>query len=164
LIGQYAQGNEPSHHVAYMYNYVGQGWKAQELVHQIRKEMFTAEKNGICGNDDCGQMSAWYVFSSMGFYPVNPAEGIYVLGTPLFAKTQLSLPQGKEFTILAPEVSDKNIYIQKVELNGKVLDRSYIFHKEVINGGELKFVMGPKPNKNWSVHTRNFPPSMTSLN
>jgi predicted alpha-1,2-mannosidase len=161
LIGQYAQGNEPSHHVAYMYNYVGQGWKTQELVHRIRKEMFTAEANGICGNDDCGQMSAWYVFSSVGFYPVNPVEGIYVFGTPLFKETVLSLSKGMDFRVVAPNVSDENIYIQKVFLNGKELNRSFIYHKEVIDGGELKFEMGAQPNTQWATNSADFPPSMT---
>lgn len=163
LIGQYAQGNEPSHHVVYMYNYIGQGWKTQKLVHRIRKELFTAKTNGICGNDDCGQMSAWYVLSSVGFYPVNPAEGIYVLGTPMFSKTTLDLGHGKSFTVLAPEVSDDNYYIQSVRLNGKELNRSYIFHKEIMNGGILEFKMGATPNKEWCSSPASYPPSMTPL-
>lgn len=147
LIGQYAHGNEPSHHITYMYAYVGQQWKTAEKVRQIYDEMYTDQPDGLSGNEDCGQMSAWYIMSTMGFYPVNPANGDYVFGSPLFDKVEIKLPAGKSFTVIAENNSDKNIYIQSVELNGESYDRSYISHEAIMAGGTLKFVMGPEPNK-----------------
>lgn len=161
LIGQYAHGNEPSHHIAYMYNYVGQAWKTQERVNEILRVMYDDDPEGICGNEDCGQMSAWYVLSSMGFYPVNAAEGIYVIGSPLFEEVTIPLADDNSFKVTANEVSETNIYIQSASLNGVPLNRSYIYHKEIIAGGQLVFEMGPAPNKELWTETSAFPPSMS---
>ena len=144
LIGQYAHGNEPSHHVAYLYTYAGQPWKTQELIRKILKEQYMNKPDGLSGNDDCGQMSAWYIFSSLGFYPVNPAEGKYIFGTPAFRKAVIHL-KGKDFSIEAPNLSDSNKYIQKIELNGEVLMGNAITHQQIMAGGRLVFTMGPTP-------------------
>lgn len=147
LIGQYAHGNEPSHHVAYLFNYGGAPWKTQERVHQIMTTLYSNKPDGLCGNEDMGQMSAWYVFSALGFYPVNPADGNYVFGTPLFVEVSIKLPNGKTFTVTARNLSDQNIYIQKVLLNGKEIDRGYISHQQILEGGTLEFQMGNKHGK-----------------
>ena len=141
LIGQYAQGNEPSHHVAYLYNYIGQPHKTQFYVSKILTELYSNSPDGLCGNEDCGQMSAWYVFSAMGFYPVNPVEGKYQLGTPLFEKVTIKTGPEKRFVITANKESEKHIYVKKVILNGKTLDRNWITHEEIMNGGTLEFVL-----------------------
>ena len=141
FIGQYAHGNEPSHHIAYLYNYIGQPHKAQYYVHKILTELYNSTPEGLCGNEDCGQMSAWYVFSAMGFYPVNPVEAKYQLGTPLFDKVTLSVGPEKKFVILAERENNQAIYVKEVYLNGKKLDRTWIHHDEIMKGGELKFVM-----------------------
>lgn len=141
MIGQYAQGNEPSHHVAYLFNYIGQPHKTQFYVNKILTELYTAAPDGLCGNEDCGQMSAWYVFSAMGFYPVNPVEGKYQLGTPLFEKVTIKTGPEKRFVITANQESGKHIYVKKVLLNGKPLDRTWITHEEIMNGGTLEFVL-----------------------
>ena len=146
LIGQYAHGNEPGHHTTYLYAYAGQQWKTAEKVRYILSEMYNANTDGVSGNEDCGQMSAWYIFSSLGFYPVFPANGAYVLGSPLFDKASIQLPGNKTFTVEAVNNSPKNIYIQRVELNGKIHDQSYIFHTDILKGGTLKIFMGNKPN------------------
>jgi putative alpha-1,2-mannosidase len=151
LVGQYAQGNEPSHHIAYLYNYAGQPWKTQEIVHRICREHYSNQTDGLCGNEDCGQMSAWYVFSAMGFYPVNPAAGTYQLGTPLLDKVSIRLENGKTFTIMAKDVSDQNVYVQSVALNGKPYHKTWITHTDLLKGGTLQFTMGSKPNQHWSI-------------
>ncbi|WP_068472220.1 GH92 family glycosyl hydrolase [Saccharicrinis aurantiacus] len=164
MIGQYAHGNEPSHHIAYMYNYIGQAWKTQELVHQIMREQYPNSPDGISGNEDMGQMSAWYVLSGLGFYPVNPTDGNFIIGTPLFAKSCINLQGNKQFVISTENHSDKNFYIQSASLNGKELNRSYISYEEIMNGGELHFVMGNKPNKEWASEVNSRPPSVSNLN
>ena len=146
LIGQYAHGNEPSHHMAYLYNFVNKPYKTQSLVHQILTELYTNTPDGISGNEDCGQMSAWYIFSSLGFYPVTPASNQYVIGTPLFPKATINLESGKHFTVVANFISEKNKYIASARLNGKPLDRTYIRHDEIINGGTLVFEMTSTPS------------------
>ena len=151
LIGQYAHGNEPSHHITYMYAYVGQQWKTAEKVREICTTLYSDQPDGLSGNEDCGQMSAWYILSSMGFYPVNPANGYYVFGSPLFDHAEISLPEGKTFTIETENNSAENIYIQSVELNGEAYERSYISHEAIVNGGSLKFVMGSEPNRNFGT-------------
>ena len=145
FIGQYAHGNEPSHHIAYLYNYVGQPHKTQLYVNKILTGLYHNTPDGLCGNEDCGQMSAWYVFSAMGFYPVNPVEGKYQLGAPLFDKITLSTGPEKKFVITANKESDGHIYVQEVYLNEKKLDRTWITHEEIMNGGELKFVLSTRP-------------------
>ncbi len=157
LIGQYAHGNEPSHHVAYLYTYSGQQWKTAEKVRYIMKEFYLANTDGIIGNEDCGQMSAWYIFSSLGFYPVFPASETYVIGSPLFNKASINLDNGKKFTVEAINNSPANIYIQSLSLNGKRYDKTYILHRDIMNGGLLKIVMGSKPNYNFGKLQANRP-------
>lgn len=141
MIGQYAQGNEPSHHVAYLFNYIGQPHKTQFYVNKILTELYSNAPDGLCGNEDCGQMSAWYVFSAMGFYPVNPVEGKYQLGTPLFEKVVIKTGPEKKFVITANKENEKYIYVKKVLLNGEPLNRTWITHDEIMNGGTLEFVL-----------------------
>ncbi|NCC09686.1 MAG: glycoside hydrolase family 92 protein [Bacteroidia bacterium] len=149
MIGQYAHGNEPSHHVIYLFNAVDQPWKTQKYVAQVMHELYKNAPAGLCGNEDCGQMSAWYIFSAMGFYPVNPVSGQYEIGTPLFPETKLHLDNGKTFTVIAKQVSTTNIYIQSVTLNGKPYNQSYITHEQIMNGSTLVFEMGPQPGPVW---------------
>ena len=149
MIGQYVHGNEPSHHVIYLYNKVRQPWKAQKYAAQVMHELYFNAPAGLCGNEDCGQMSAWYVFSAMGFYPVNPVSGEYEIGTPLFPEIRLNLSNGKTFTVLAPNVSRENIYIQSVTVNGQPYDKSYITHQQIMDGATVEFVMGNQPGKIW---------------
>lgn len=159
LIGQYAHGNEPSHATVYLYSYAGQQYKTAKLVHQINTTMYTDQPDGICGNEDAGQMSAWYIFSSMGFYPVNAANGMYVFGSPLFEEVTIEIPGDKKFTIKAEGVSDENIYIQSAILNGKPHLKTFITHKEIIAGGELVFEMGATPNKEYGNRLEDRPQS-----
>jgi predicted alpha-1,2-mannosidase len=147
IIGGYVHGNEPSHHVAYLYNYTDQPWKTQERIRMILKKQYGATPDGLGGNDDCGQMSAWYIYSSMGFYPVTPASGEYQLGSPAVDKAVIELENGKSFTIEARNQSDKNVYVQKAILNDVELKRLYITQEDILKGGTLQFIMGPKPNK-----------------
>ena len=149
LIGQYAHGNEPSHHITYMYAYAGQQWKTAEKVRYIMDEFYKDTPDGIIGNEDCGQMSAWYILSSMGFYQMNPADGVFVFGSPRFDKMSVKVRGGKTFTVEAENNSKENIYIQKVFLNGKPYKKTYITYDDIINGSTLKFVMGKKPNKSF---------------
>lgn len=151
LIGQYAQGNEPSHHIAYMYNYVGQPWKTQKFSNQILTTLYDNTVNGICGDEDTGQMSAWYVFSSMGFYPMNPVSQKYDIGSPLFDEVIIKLGKGLNFTISASNLSKENIYIQSAQLNGNPLDHPFVDYNDIISGGKLEFVMGDKPNLKWGI-------------
>jgi predicted alpha-1,2-mannosidase len=159
LIGQYAHGNEPSHATAYLYAYAGEQYKTAQRVHQINTEFYTDKKDGIVGNEDCGQMSAWYIFSSMGFYPVNSTSGMYVFGSPLFEEVILSLPENKSFVVKAKYVSDKNIYIKSVTLNGQPYDKSYVTHRDIVSGGELVFIMDSIPNKTFGLSKINRPES-----
>ncbi|MGL4852815.1 MAG: GH92 family glycosyl hydrolase, partial [Phocaeicola sp.] len=149
MIGQYAHGNEPSHHVIYLYNRVGEPWKTQQYAAQVMHELYRNTPDGLCGNEDCGQMSAWYIFSAMGFYPVDPATGDYEIGTPLFPELTLQLPNHKTFKVLANGVSLENIYIQSVKLNGKPFASSSLTHNQILEGGVLEFEMGNKPGKVW---------------
>ena len=147
LIGQYAHGNEPSHHMAYLYNYVGKAWKTQELVHQIMGEMYGIEPDGLSGNEDCGQMSAWYVMSAMGLYPVTPGTDVYVLGTPAFSSLNLNLENGNVFQVVANNLNEDNYYVQSVYYNDELWVKSYITHDMIMSGGKLVFNMDEKPNK-----------------
>ena len=147
LIGQYAHGNEPSHHVIYLYNYVGQPWKTAQRVREAMNTQYHANVDGICGNEDVGQMSAWYILSAMGFYQVEPAGGRYVLGSPLFDKVSMKVGAGKTFTVVAKNNSSENIYIQKAKLNGKDYPYSYIDFKDIQKGGTLELTMGNQPSK-----------------
>ena len=147
LIGQYAHGNEPSHHISHMYNYVGQSWKTQELTNEIMSELYFNDPNGLAGNEDCGQMSAWYVLNAMGFYSFCPGEPIYSIGRPVFDKVEINLPNGKVFTVIATNNSGKNRYIQSAKLNGETLTTAFFTHDNIVNGGTLEFEMGANPNK-----------------
>ena len=144
MIGQYAHGNEPSHHVAYLYNYTDSPWKTQKYVSEIMHELYKNTPDGLCGNEDCGQMSAWYVMSAMGFYPVNPVSGKYMIGTPMFPKMKIKFADNKIFTIFAENLSRENCYIKSVRLNGRILDSPFIKHADIIKGGVLEFVMTDK--------------------
>ncbi len=145
LIGQYAHGNEPSHHVAYLYALAGKPWKTQKLVHEICQAEYQDKIDGLCGNDDCGQMSAWYIFSSLGFYPVNPCGGEFVLGAPQLPGATISLPDGKKFIIKTENFSTENNYVQSVKLNGKEYAKTTISYGDIMKGGELNFSMGKDP-------------------
>ena len=148
FIGQYAHGNEPSHHIAYLYDYAGQPWKSQYYTNRIVNDLYSSKPSGYSGNEDCGQMSAWYIFSSMGFYPVNPANNVYVFGSPQLNSAVIKLSKGKKFEIITHERSDENIYIQKILLNGKPYKKIYIKYQDIIIGGKIEFFMGSKPNRN----------------
>lgn len=149
LIGQYAHGNEPSHHIAYMFNKANQPWRTQYWVRKILDTQYSTLSNGLSGNEDAGQMSAWYVLSSLGIYPMNPASGEYQIGSPIFDEATIKTSSNTEFTIVTLNNSDKNMYIQSVKLNDKELNRTYITHNELISGGKLELEMGAEPNKNW---------------
>ena len=160
LIGQYAHGNEPSHHTTYMYAYAGEQYKIPKNVRYITTNLYSDKPDGLSGNEDCGQMSSWYIFSSMGFYPVNPSNGAYVFGSPLFDQVDLNLGNGKSLKIIAENNSDTNIYIQEVTLNGAEHKYSYITHKDIVNGGVLRFVMGSTPNLNFGKDLKYRPKSI----
>lgn len=147
LIGQYAHGNEPSHHVAYLYAYAGQQWKTAEKVRFIMDEFYTDKPDGLIGNEDCGQMSAWYLMSAMGLYQMNPADGVFVFGSPRFKRIEMKVHDGQTFVVEAPDNSPENIYIKKVYLNGRPYDKSYITYQDIVNGGTLTFIMDKRPNK-----------------
>lgn len=152
MTGQYAHGNEPSHHVIYMYNYAGRPDKAAPLLRKMLNEMYLDQPDGLSGNEDVGQMSAWYILSSVGLYQVDPVGGRFVIGSPLFDKATVNVGGGKTFTVVAKNNSDKNIYVQSARLNGKTLKNSYVGFNDIRHGGTLELVMGPKPSK-WATTT-----------
>ena len=156
----YWHGNEPGHHIAYLFAYAGEPWKTQKWVHDIINREYFTTPDGLSGNDDAGQMSSWLVFSMVGFYPVCPGMPYYVIGSPSFEESVITLENGKKFTIEAKGASEKNIYIQSATLNGQPYDKSYILHKDIMNGGILSFVMGDTPNKEWASATGSLPPSL----
>ena len=158
LIGQYAHGNEPSHHIAYLYGYARMPWKTQEIVRKILDTLYSTGVDGLCGNEDCGQMSAWYVFSSLGIYPFCPGTPVYILASPIWRKAIIHLPGGKDFVIEAIDTSKENIYVQEVYLNEEPLNRMWLWHSEIINGGTLTFQMGNKPNESLGVSFETLPP------
>lgn len=161
LIGWYAHGNEPSHHVAYLYSYAGQPWRTQARLKQIMDTQYADRPDGLAGNDDVGQMSAWYVFTALGFYPVAPGSGEYILGRPFLPKTAMRLPNGKTFTIVADGLDDRHTYVGSVSLNGKPLQRTFLRHDEILAGGELRFSMQAEPNKDWPGQGAQAPYSMS---
>ncbi|WP_164261678.1 GH92 family glycosyl hydrolase [Stenotrophomonas maltophilia] len=161
LIGWYAHGNEPSHHVAYLYSYAGQPWRTQARLKQIMDTQYADRPDGLAGNDDVGQMSAWYVFTALGFYPVAPGSGEYILGRPFLPRTAMRLPNGKTFTIVADGLDDKHTYVGNVSLNGKPLQRTFLRHDEILAGGELRFTMQAEPNKDWPGQGAQAPYSMS---
>lgn len=150
-IGQYVHGNQPSHHVAYLYNYAGQPWKTQYRARQVTEQLYRPGAGGLCGNEDMGSLSSWYVLSAMGFYPVTPGNPVYEIGSPLFGKIKLETENGSTFTVIAQNNSPENKYIQEATLNGAPLNRTWISHEEIVTGGVLEFEMGPKPNKKWGT-------------
>lgn len=152
MTGQYAHGNEPSHHVIYMYNYAGRPDKAAPMLRKMLNEMYLDQPDGLSGNEDVGQMSAWYILSSVGLYQVDPVGGRFVIGSPLFDKVTVNVGGGKTFTVVAKNNSDKNIYVQSARLNGKTLKNSYVDFNDIRHGGTLELVMGPKPSK-WATTT-----------
>jgi predicted alpha-1,2-mannosidase len=160
LIGQYVHGDEPSHHIAYLYAYAGQQWKTAEKVNYILNNFYFNNPDGISGNEDCGQMSAWYIFSSLGFYPVFPANGAYVLGSPLFNKATIKLAGNRNFTVTAKNLTKANIYIQSAMLNGKAYTKTFISHQDIVNGGSLVLTMGKTPNLSFGSKTADRPKSV----
>jgi predicted alpha-1,2-mannosidase len=143
IIGGYVHGNEPSHHVAYLYNWTDKPWKTQERVRMILRKQYGSAPDGLGGNDDCGQMSAWYIFTALGFYPVAPGDERYSLGSPAVNSAAIHLENGKTFSIETVNQGDKNVYVKKVTLNGQTLNRLYITHREIMEGGKLVFYMSP---------------------
>ena len=160
LIGQYAHGNEPSHHMAYLYNYVGKPEKTQRYVGRIMEDLYTTQPDGLSGNEDCGQMSAWYVFSAMGFYPVTPAADDYTMGRPIFPKVTMNLENGRQFVVEAKNLDEENHYVEKVTLNGKKWDKSYLPHKTIMQGGKMTFYMASEPGKAFGKGRENLPQSL----
>ena len=161
LVGNFAQGNEPGFHIPYLYNYVGEPWKTQRRLRDIMKVWYNAGPLGICGDEDGGALSSWYVLSAMGFYPVCPGRPVYDIGSPIFEETRIALENGKVFTVIAQDVSAKNKYIQRAELNGKTWTRPWFEHSDLINGGTLILQMGSRPNKAWGSTPEAAPPSMS---
>lgn len=151
LLGLYAQGTEPSHHIAYLYDYAGAPWKTQSHIRDIIDSLYTDTPEGLCGNDNCGQLSAWYVFSAMGMYPVNPAEGAYIIGSPYFEKVSIDAGGERPFTLNAKNVSATSKYIQSATLNGNPLNRVYVTHNEILQGAEVVFDMGDNPSMTWGT-------------
>ena len=158
-MGQYAHGNQPVQHAIYLYNYVGQPWKAQYHTRNVMNKLYNSGPEGYCGDEDNGQTSAWYVFTALGFYPVCPGTPYYILASPSFPSFTLNLESGKKFTVKARNASQRNIYIQSATLNGKPYTRNYITHQDIVNGGVMKFVMGDKPNKEWGTAAEDCPPT-----
>ncbi|MBC6998910.1 GH92 family glycosyl hydrolase [Cytophaga sp. FL35] len=159
-IGQYVHGNQPSHHVAYLYNYAGQPWKTQQKARQVMNEFYRTGPGGLCGNEDMGSLSSWYVLSAMGIYPMTPGSTVYTIGSPIFEEVELNLPEGKSFNIKTINNSLENQYIQSAKLNGKPFNQTFIDHSVITKGGTLEFVMGAKPNKSWG--SKKAPPSMSN--
>jgi predicted alpha-1,2-mannosidase len=157
LIGQYAHGNEPSHHIAYLYTYVGKPWKTAEKIRYILDSLYSSKPNGICGNEDVGQMSAWYVLSALGFYQVNPANGVFVFGSPVMDEVTLNPGLGKAFHIIVTHNGKKNKYIQHIMLNGKPYDKTFILYRDIMAGGEMVIDMGPAPSPAWGVQPPTWP-------
>lgn len=161
LIGQYIHGNEPSHHLAYLYDYAGVPWRTQARLKQIVDSQYRPAPDGLVGNDDLGQMSAWFIFTSLGFYPVAPGSNQYVIGRPFVDRATLHLPNGKTLTVVADNLSDANVYVKSVTLNGKPLHRTYLWHSELMQGGELHFVMSTKDAAIWSTQPEEVPYSIS---
>jgi predicted alpha-1,2-mannosidase len=157
LIGQYAHGNEPSHHITYLYTYAGQPWKTAEKVRYILDSFYTDKPDGLIGNEDVGQMSAWYVLSSIGLYQVHPARGLFVFGSPLMDEVSLQLPKQKSFHIVVNDNSNTNKYIQHITLDGRPYTKSYITYNDIMKGGELVIQMGATPSKTWGVNPSDRP-------
>lgn len=158
LIGQYVQGNEPAQQIPYFYNYVSAPWKAQDMVRTVVDSLYTDQPDGLPGNEDVGQMSAWYIFSSLGFYPANPANGVYIIGSPVFDEASIHMKEGRTLTVVANGVSSENRFIQSATLNGEAYDKSFITYEDIMSGGTLRFEMGSEPNREWAVSEDAKPP------
>jgi len=154
FIGQYAHGNEPSHHIVYLYDFTNEPWKAQFYSAKIMNELYNDQQSGYSGNEDCGQMSAWYIFSSMGFYPINPANGVYCFGSPQLKNVTINLANGNQFKVIANNAGGDNTYIQKIVLNGKPYQKNFITHNDIVSGGTLEFFMGKTPNKKMAAYEK----------
>ncbi len=163
-MGQYAHGNQPIQHMTYLYNYVGEPWKTQYRVRDIMNKLYTNNPDGLCGDEDNGQTSAWYVFSALGFYPVCPGSNQYIIGSPLFKKSTLKLENGKTFMINAPENNSENIYISNLKLNNKDYTKNFLNHSDIINGGIIDMIMSNEPNKQRGTKPIDFPYSMSNDN
>ena len=166
-MGQYAHGNQPIQHMPYLYNYAGAAYKTQQRIHEITTQLYHSGINdgkGLCGDEDNGQTSSWYIFSALGFYPICPGSGEYIIGTPMFEKASINLENGKHFHITAEGVSPENYYIQSATLNGEEFNRSFITHEEIMAGGKLHFVMGPKPCTSWASDSRPYSLSTADVN
>ena len=161
-MGQYAHGNQPIQHMPYLYNYAGEPWKTQYHVRNIMKKLYSANPDGLCGDEDNGQTSAWYVFSALGMYPVAPATDQYVLGSPLFKKATISLQNGKTFTIVASENNANNVYVSSAKLNNVGYTKNFLNYGDVMKGGTLNLMMSSKPNKSKGITDSDFPYSMTN--
>jgi predicted alpha-1,2-mannosidase len=161
-MGNYAHGNQPIQHMIYLYNYAGEPWKTQYHVRDVLKKLYNYTPDGYCGDEDNGQTSAWYVFSALGFYPVTPGTDQYVFGSPLFRKAEITFENGKKLVIEAPENNEENVYINKITLNGKTLDRNFIRHVELNTGGNLVFSMGNEPDRNRGTDKNGYPYSMST--
>ena len=157
---EYWHGNEPGHQTAYMYAYGGTPWKSQKHIHSIIREEYGTGPGGLSGNEDAGQMSAWLVFSQMGFYPVCPGTPYYIIGTPSFDEVKIQLNSGETFAIVAENLSEVAPYIQSAILNGEEMDRAWLSHEEILKGGELRFVMGETPNVEWGASIESLPPNV----
>jgi predicted alpha-1,2-mannosidase len=157
LIGQYAHGNEPSHHITYLYAYVGEPWKTADKVRYILDSLYSDRSDGLCGNEDVGQMSAWYIFSALGFYPVNPSNGLYVFGSPVVNRAIIELENGRSLEINVKNNNGKNKYIQRISFNRKPFTRTHISHEEIMKGGVLQIDMGNQPSKTWGVNKKDRP-------
>ena len=162
LIGWYAHGNEPSHHIAYLYDYAGAPWKTQQRLKQIMDSQYHTRPDGLVGNDDLGQMSAWYIFTALGFYPVTPASDEYAIGRPFVPKAVIHLPNGHDFSVVADQLDDAHPYVGTVTLNGKPLQRVYLHHAEILAGGELHFSMQAEPNRSWGAESSARPTAMSA--
>ena len=150
-MGEYWHGNEPSHHIIFLYDYAGQPWKTQKLAHEVNNTQYGSRPNSLCGNDDCGQMSSWYIFNALGFYPVAPGSNTYAIGSPALRKATVHLSNGKDIFITADNLSSENIYIQSLKVNGKTWNSPFLPYDSIKNGGKITFTMGPQPNKNWGT-------------
>ena len=157
---EYWHGNEPSHHIAYLYPFAGAAWKTQKVIRDIIREEYSNQPGGISGNDDVGQMSAWLVFSMAGFYPVTPGMPVYIIGSPVFDRVTFNLENGRQFIIETINNSNENRFIQSAKLNDSDFNRSYLFHDEIMNGGKLVLQMDASPNKEWASDVKNLPPSL----
>ena len=161
-IGAYWHGNEPCHQITYLYNYIGQPWKCQRWVRQISRDFYGNEPGSLSGNDDCGQMSAWYIFNCMGFYPTAPSSNIYNIGSPAVEEITMNMSNGKKVHVTTENWSNENVYVDKMYLNGKEYDKSYITYDDIKDGAEIKFHMNDKPNYKRGTSNESIPPSLNN--